>query len=387
MRRVVASVPGKLILMGEHAVVYRRPALVAAVGLRLEARFAGPRPRRSGGRGESAGESPSEPTVRLDAPALGPPRELPWPEIVRHARGTRSHWERYAMRPSAAGFAAVRGDDPAHVVMVALGEAAGLLGETGGPPIDLALAGRLPVGSGFGSSAAAAVAVVAGYLALRSAPAGLDDVERLALEVERRQHGLPSGADSATVLHGGLVWAEAAGFDGGLAFSRFAPRSGLLGRLAVYDTGRPPEATGEVVAAVRARLDADPSWGGLLFDRIEQATRALREELLAEREDPIRARELFAACERALEELGVVPEPVRERVRAVEAAGGAAKVSGAGSLAGPAAGSLLVYHPEPERLAEIPALAGLRRHRVTLGADGLRLTIPEPPRAGEEAAP
>lgn len=361
--------------MGEHAVVYRRPALVAAVDLRLEARFAGPRPRKSG-----------ESTVRLDARDLGPPHELPWSEVFPYARAARARWERWAARPNAEGFAAVRGENPAHVVMVALGEAAGLLGETGGPPIDLTLSGRLPVGSGFGSSAAAAVAVVAGYLALRSAPAGLDDVERLALEVERRQHGLPSGADSATVLHGGLVWAEAAGFDGGLAFSRFAAPSGLLGRLAVYDTGRPPEATGEVVAAVRSRLDADPSWGGLLFDRIEDATRALRDELTAEIEDRKRARELIAACERALEELGVVPEPVRERVRAIEAAGGAAKISGAGSLAGPGAGSLLVYHPEPKRLEDLPALEGLRRHRVKLGADGLRLTAPER-RAGETGPP
>ena len=364
--RVTASTPGKLILMGEHAVVYRRPALVAAAGLRLEARLAGPRPRAGG---------PA--TVRLDAPALGRPRELPWHDVVRYARRARERWQAYAERPSAAAFAALRGDHPAHVVLVALGEAAGFLGERDGPPIDLALTGELPPGSGFGSSAAVAVAVVAGYLALRSAPAGLDDVEALALEVERRQHGLPSGVDTAAVLHGGLVWAEPAGAGGALAFAPFPTSSPLLRRLAVYDTGRPPEATGAVVAEVRARLEADPVHGRALLDRIEEATRGLRDELAAEAEDPERVRELFAAGERALEELGVVPAPVVALVRAVEAAGGAAKISGAGSLAGPGAGSLLAYHPRPEALAEVPELAAHRRLEVTLGAEGLRLDGPE----------
>lgn len=366
VRRVTASAPGKLILIGEHAVVYRRPALVAAAGLRLEARFAGPRPRAGGAS-----------TVRLDAPALGPPRELLWAEVIAHSRRARAAWRAYAERPTADAFAAVRGDDPAHVVLVALGEAAESLGESDGPPIDLEIEAELPVGSGFGSSAAAAVAVIAGYLALRSAPAGLDDVERLVLEVERRQHGLPSGVDGAAVLYGGLIWAESTG--PGLAFVPFDPGAGgspLLDRLAVYDSGRPPESTGAVVAAVRARLEADPAAGGALLDRIEQASRALRDELAAGIDDPAPVREAFTAAQRALEELGVVPEPVAAAVRAVETAGGAAKISGAGSLAGPGAGSLLVYHPEPERLEEVAELSALRRLRVPLGVEGLRLTVP-----------
>jgi hypothetical protein len=48
-------------------------------------------------------------------------------------------------------------------------------------------------------------------------------------------------------------------------------------------------------------------------------------------------------------------------------------VSGAGSLAGPGAGNLIVYHPEPERIERWGFLAGCRRYRLELGAQGARL--------------
>ena len=63
------------------------------------------------------------------------------------------------------------------------------------------------MGAGFGSSAAVAVSVLAGFRAWRGSGADPGRVERLALEVERRQHGRPSGVDHGTVLRGGVQWA------------------------------------------------------------------------------------------------------------------------------------------------------------------------------------
>ncbi len=78
-------------------------------------------------------------------------------------------------------------------------------------------------------------------------------------------------------------------------------------------------------------------------------------------------------CEAALEEMGVVPAEVRALARRIEAEGGAAKISGAGSLAGPGAGSLLVYDPDPERIAGWSFLRPFPFYPVILGAPGLRL--------------
>jgi len=282
----------------------------------------------------------------------------------------------------------VRGEDPAHVVKVALGETLITPGEEGeksdgsvgsvgsvrfliAPGLDLRVDSQLPIGSGFGSSAATAVGVIAGCLAFLGQPLDPLRIEGLALEVERRQHGLPSGVDSATVLFGGLLWARKLPA-GGLETERLATSSPLLQRLRVYDTGTPPEPTGAVVAAVRGRRDQDPAGHERLLDRIEAATRAFRSQLERPAEDAALVVELIRECQACLEELGVVPEAVRSVVRRVEAEGGAAKVSGAGSLTGPGAGSLLVYDLEPERIASWPFLRSYSFHPILLGAEGLR---------------
>jgi len=403
---VTVSTPGKLILMGEHAVVYGRPALVAAIDLRLRARFSTlPGPHEGGEPGARGRSRPArhplpeekeketlpgrsrlrrraDPAeVEIELPGLGHRTAATWDEVLAYAHAARDRWVAYAASPGPASFRELRGDDPAHIVKVALGEAAAALGEGdgagGAPRLRLRLDSALPIGAGFGSSGAAAVAVVAGYAAWRGR-AGLvaEAIERLALEAERRQHGLPSGVDTATSLHGGLLWARrlpgSHGARGGeLAWERLAATSPLLGRLRVYHTGMPPEPTGAVVAAVRARRDADPAAHERLFDRMAAATEALRRELGLAEERPERVAACMREHQACLEALGVVPEPVRALVRRIEAAGGAAKISGAGSLAGPGAGSLLVYHADPARAAGWDFLRPFPFHPVHLGAAGL----------------
>jgi mevalonate kinase len=345
--------------MGEHAVVYGRPALAAAIDLRLTVRL-WPLPGS---------------ILRLDLPSLPHAEETTWEAVRAHARASRESWDEYAREPGPERFRAVRGDDRSHLVKVALGEAAAAMGETDSPGLHLRIESALPVGSGFGSSAATATGIVAAYLTFRGEDLDPDAVERIVLEAERRQHGLPSGIDGATVLHGGLLWARRLAA-GGLLTERVPLRSPLLSRLRVYDTGMPAETTGAVVAAVRHRRDQDPAGHERLLDRIEAATRGFRAELEREEEDPARARELIADCEAALEEMGVVTPEVRALIRQVEAAGGAAKISGAGALSGSGSGSLLVYHADSEWISGWSFLRPFPFHPVHLGAEGLRLERP-----------
>jgi len=351
MKTVTAVAPAKLIVMGEHAVVYQRPALTAAIDLWLRVTIT---PRRESG-------------VGLHLAAFDHREQTDWASIRAYTDTVRDRWQRYVDDPTPEAFTHMRGDDPAHLVKVALGEAARRLPDTEPSAMDVTVRTQQPIGAGFGSSAAVAVGVVQALLAAQAVEVGDEVLRELVLDVERRQHGTPSGVDPATVLRGGLVWAER--MEDALEYRSVTPRSPLLDGFRVLHTGTPAESTGTVVDAVRARRNDDVDSFRACLDRIETATRALRSLLARDVEDSDETVHLVRQVESELEALGVVPDPVQSIVRSIEERGGAAKISGAGALSGSNAGPLLVYHPDPNFDAGV-AFDALTELDVQLGAKG-----------------
>lgn len=343
------SAPGKAILMGEHAAVYGRPALVAALDRRVHVQLE----RTSGPPGH----------VVLDLPALGVERATTWADLR-----------------ASADWPGLDKSDRSSFVRVAFGEALAAADVVPDQATRVFVRSEFPVGSGFGSSAAIAVAVVRAVYELAGRPIDADTVgpgslHAVSLEIEKRQHGSPSGIDNATVIQGGVLWVERR--DAKLHMEPLKATSEVFDHLRVYQTGEPAESTGEVVSAVRGLRSRDEPAFEDRLNVMEASTLAFREILervvIGNGVGLASSIEEFRRFESCLEALGVVPPPVRERIRRIEASGGAAKISGAGSLAGPGAGSLLVLHPDPDSLDSMNALEGFERLEVRLGGDGLRL--------------
>ncbi|MDX1385011.1 MAG: hypothetical protein R3190_15260 [Thermoanaerobaculia bacterium] len=343
---LVVSSPGKLILVGEHAAVYGRPAVVAALGARTRVRL----------------EAGADPGVDLRLDDIGYQGSISAAELVAYAREAERRWLEFDRDPSPQSFRRVRGEDPAHLAKVALGEALAHAG-SGGLSWRLSVCSELPVGSGFGSSAALASALILGVLEALDAGSDLATLERLVTEAERRQHGHPSGIDAAVVLRGGVQSVQRRG--DGLAVSAVAAGE-ILDRLRVVDTGAPATSTGEVVAGVRRFAERSPRRFERAVDEIGAAAGELTAAL--EEGDGPRLGSAITRAQRSLELLGVVPAAVRDLVRRIEDRGGAAKVSGAGASSGDRAGGVLVYHPRAEEVATWDFLAAGSLVAAGLGA-------------------
>jgi len=327
------SAPGKTILFGEHAAVYGHPALVTALDHRLTV-------------SARASASLERGTVRLEIPAL-----------------------RFATTvASAQALHAVREPGDLAILAVTIGTA-DLSSRSVG--LHLRIDSAIPSGSGFGSSAALAVAVVAACRRACNDDIALDDLARLALSVERHQHGRASGVDVQAVLRGGALWCRR--LEDGTLLCEDLPAAARLDAFRLFHSGAPNETTGDMVDAVRGLQDRDAIRVGEAFATIDAATRDGRAALVGG--DAAALVAIVRRAEAALETLGVVPEGVRAAIRAIEAEGGAAKISGAGGRSGAGAGLVLVVHPEPAWHARFTPPAGWTAHNVRLGAEGLRMEV------------
>lgn len=303
-----ASAPGKIILFGEHAVVYGRPAIAAPVsGVQATA------------------------TVTPGVPGQGVVLALP--DIGRQV----------ALPAGAA-------EQPlAHVAQLAL-TAVGLPASA---DLTLTLHSTIPLAGGLGSGAAAATAIVRSLAAAAGQSLSPATVSALVYESEKRFHGTPSGVDNTVVAYGMAVW-----FVRGQPPQPFAMPVPCT--LVIGDTGV-PSPTSISVGDVRRGRQADPPRFERLFDAVESIAQAARRALAAG--DLPALGPLMDENQALLAELGVSSAVLEVLCRAARHGGAwGAKLSGGGRGGNMIA---LVAPQEAERVAAALQQAGAARTLIT----------------------
>ena len=288
-----ASACGKLILLGEHAVVYGRPALAVPIPLAVEARV------QSGGKGKG---------VQMLIPRWG----------VEQRIGASN----------AQGISGILGSTLRTLE---------LLNED----ITIEVFPHVPRAMGLGGSAALAVAVIRALD--EHYQLGLSDgrVNALAFECEKAAHGTPSGIDNTLATYGYPLRYQN---DGEPSFEQIAP--GRLVHIAVGLTGK-EALTADSVGRVRAAWQRARSRYEGLFDQIgaltDAATTAFQAGQLAE------LGELMNLCQGYLNALQLSTPELEELIHVARDRGSlGAKLTGGGS-----GGSMIALAESSDHAADI----------------------------------
>jgi mevalonate kinase len=302
-----ASAPGKIILFGEHAAVYNRPAIAVPVT-----------------------------QIQVDVEVADSPRQGIWidaPSINLHAE---------------------LGSLPAdHPVGSAILKVFSTLQISTLPALNISIKSTIPVAAGLGSGAAVSVALIRAIALHLSNPLSDEQVNHLAFEIEKLHHGTPSGIDNTVITYANPIY-----------FIKDKPietfKVGKPFTIVIGDTGICAP-TKESVGAVRRLRMRDQYTVENIFNEIAQITLIGRRSI--ESGKPELLGELMDQNHEYLQALTVSSSELDNLVNAARKAGAlGAKLSGGGR-----GGNMIavVDQPKAESVAGALISAGAKRTIIT----------------------
>ncbi|RJR15731.1 mevalonate kinase [Candidatus Microgenomates bacterium] len=314
MKKIVVSAPGKLHLSGEHAVVYGKPALLTSISKRLFVTVT-----------ETSGSE-----LVIDLPDVHSSDTTAGQKLIKR--------------------------------LLTIAQTQFQHNITG---LTVSVHSEFPIASGLGSSAALSVALVGAMSQLVQAPWNQTDINEKAYSLEKLIHGNPSGGDNTIASFGGLLWYRKE-FEFLKTFWMLPftiPKN--FGTFFLFDTKR-HETTADLIGFVTKKSKVSRE---AIFNQMELVTKTIVQAI--KDEDKKQFIQSLTENERLLENLGVVSAATKKLIRAIEIAGGVAKISGAG---GRKSGSGMVLALLDETVAQkIAQKFQVSLLPVSLGGPGVKL--------------
>ncbi len=269
MKTISYSAPGKVILSGEHSVVYGKPAFVTAIDLRLTVSI------QEGEKGEKH-------------QAIDHIEELVLSYLNKQQKVSKKtfSWD---------------------------------------------ISSDILIGRGMGSSAAFCVATVAALLHFYTGK-GHDNqvINSLAYQAEKFFHGMPSGVDVSASCFGGLIfYRKEFEFLKHISSLNFKIPTQFQEQLLLVDSGKPTETTAEMVQAVGKRYNEMPKEMEQTIMQIEKITKRMVVSIM--KEDLNMFAESIKDNQTYLQDFGIVSQSANNLLTQLSDYG-VGKVTGAGGL-------------------------------------------------------
>ncbi len=317
-----ASAPAKVILFGEHFVVYGSPAILASINRRIV----------------------------VDARTIAENKV-----VIRSDIGVAGEYGSSSFKATEGGMEAKATLDPLHnaitQVLVARGKKKG---------IEIAISSSVLPGIGLGSSAAACVATVAAVNSLFQKKPSRQKICELAIKSERLIHKNSSGADCYVSTFGGLIYYSKA-----RGFKEIKSKGALA--LVIASTGV-RHSTGDLVAGVKKLKDRNESLFQSLAKQAADICAQAHGAIASGKCDKLG--ELMNENQAVLRQIGVSHYKVDDLIDICGKAGAlGAKITGAGG--GGAVIALAASRQDGGKIASRARAAGYESFEVEIDRKGL----------------
>ena len=290
---VTASAPGKTILFGEHAVVYGKPAIAVAVDRRAYVKI----------------------EIREDTRTHVNVEELGVSGFLNLKKGT---------------IELEKGEKGRKGILEYVIRSLMKTGTDDGVEVTINL--DIPIGAGLGSSAAVTVATILSSSAINNIKLTMDEIAKLAHQVELEVQGAASPIDTTLSTHGGIIY-----------LSRDAQEIVQMDinteiPIVIGYTSKRGN-TGKLVEYVRLKMESHPQIMIPILNSIEALTNGAREAILMNDHQMIG--EFMNINHGLLDAIGVNTEELSKMVFAARKSGAlGSKLTGAGG-----GGSIIAYCP------------------------------------------
>lgn len=288
-KRIIYSSPGKVILSGEHAVVWGKPAIVCAIDLRLKFTL------------WECDKKNVDKTMSL------------------LSQKVKNYLEKQKIKYIDKNF-------------------------------DFEINSQIPVRRGLGSSAALSAATSGAFLEFYTGRQfGNEIINNVAYQGEKYFHKNASGVDVAASCFGGLIYyRKEFDFLKNISALNFKIPRSIEDNLYLVDSGRSEESTAELVNSVGEAINKKPRFVEEVLNDIEKTTKRMVVSFI--KEDAVFFQKSLVDNQIYLEMLGVVSGRAKKILKQLELYG-VGKITGAGGQK-KGSGYILFYPASPTKLKE-----------------------------------
>lgn len=316
--KIKIKVPTKTILIGEHSVVYGKPALVCAIDLYCYCGvkdYSGQgillRDKKDGKKKEYLNEYSFDEILNLENDFSYKKKKDKLFKITLHE--TLKYLEIKSIEP-----------------------------------FEVVIEKEAPIG-GCGVSTSVIVSVAKALGRYFEKNLSEKDLFNIAMKVETRFHNYKSsGADQAAIVYGGLIRYQKK--EDSYEYKKINIKSNILKKFLIINSGSPEALTGEVVEFVRQEKERDPARVDKIFNNLENLTEKLIGYL--EKNNKDKFYDIIDKASEELIDLGIVTSKSQKLISDLNDLGGHAKISGAGSHKSEGSGALICFGDDRERVEQ-----------------------------------